>query len=51
MQSKAYLAIFAALIYLFVQVDAACSCAAGDTTCLQQCGKVFLNNKWKYYWF
>jgi hypothetical protein len=49
MQTKTYLAIFTALIYLFVQVDAACNCAAEDTTCLQKCGKVFLNDEIKMF--
>ncbi|KAI8645718.1 hypothetical protein BD408DRAFT_55598 [Parasitella parasitica] len=37
MQSKAYIAAFAALIYLLAQVDAACTCDPSDSTCLQQC--------------
>ncbi|CAO0796792.1 unnamed protein product [Mucor circinelloides] len=37
MQSKAYLLFFTALIYLFVQVDAACNCSPSDTSCLQKC--------------
>lgn len=43
MQSKAYLLFFTALIYLFVQVDAACNCDPSDTSCLQKCGKVYLD--------
>ncbi|CEP12634.1 hypothetical protein [Parasitella parasitica] len=37
MQSKAYIAVFAALIYLLAQVDAACTCDPSDSVCLQQC--------------